>query len=431
MKSIKLKHHGHWLAFVLIFFGSQILHAQIPETLTLDFCHKRAVEVYPLVKQKALNDESSLVRMENLNKNYLPQLDLNGRASYQSEVTKVPISIPGMNIPSPDKDMYDLYLGLNQLIWDGGITKEQKNLEEADLKISQQQIEVELYQLKERVNGLFFKILLMKQNKDLLLTNRQSVTDKLTEMESGIRHGMVLSSNADVLRAQILLIDQNVSEIDTDLEAHFKMLGELLEMIIPPSTPLEMPNPPVFTDSYTNLRPEYELMNLQQNKMELSKNLVSSAYMPKFSGFGKLGYGKPGLNMLSTDFNPYYYVGVGLSWDIINWNKQKNQKKLLDLQQGIVETQKETFDKNVKIQVQDDLAQISKYSGLIDKDLEIIGLREKITKTSSSQLDNGTITTSQYLDELNRETQARMNLEMHRIQLSFAKVNYLKTIGKL
>ncbi|MCF8366287.1 MAG: TolC family protein [Bacteroidales bacterium] len=431
MKRIKLKHHRHWLALAIIFFGSQVLYAQAPETLTLDFCHKRAVEVYPLVKQKSLNDESSALRLENLDKNYLPQFELNGRASYQSEVTKVPINIPGMDIPSPDKDVYDLYLGLNQLIWDGGITKDQKNIEEADLKISQQKIEVELYRVKELVNALFFKILLMNQNKELLLTNRKSVNDKLTEMESGIRHGIVLSSNADVLRAQILLIDQNVAEIDTDREAHFRMLGELLELVIPPSAILLMPDPPVNTDFYLNLRPEYELLSLQQNKIELSKNLVSSAYMPKVSGFGKLGYGKPGLNMLSDNFNTYYHVGLGLSWDIMNWNKQKNQKKLLDLQLGIAETGKETFDKNVKIQVEDDLAQISKYSGLITKDEEIIVLRERITKTSSSQLDNGIITSSQYLDELNRETQARMNLEMHRIQLSFAKVNYLKTIGKL
>ena len=407
------------------------LQAQVPDTLTLDFCHQRAVAYYPLIKQKQLLAESSGLKNENADKNYLPQFDVNGRATYQSDVTKVPISFPGVSIPTPDKDVYDLYLGLNQLIWDGGITREQKNIENADLLVNQQQVEVELYKVKERVNGLFYKILLFKTNKEALLINRQNVVEKLKELTSGIENGMVLQSNGDVLQAQILQIDQSIIEIDAETGATYKMLGQMLEMDIPVSTVLLLPDPAIEVQSFINQRPEYLLLDLQKNKLEISKNLISANTLPKFSGFGKLGYGKPGLNMLSTDFDSYYMVGAGLSWDIINWNKPKNQKKLLDLQQGIVETQKEALDLNVKIQVQDDLAQIEKFNALIANDENLIILREKITKTASSQLDNGIITSTQYLDELNKATRARLDLETHRIQLSFAKINYLKTIGKL
>ena len=411
--------------------GINASYAQSAGPLSLDFCHQRVVKVYPIIKQKALYEESAGLNIENLDKNYLPQLEISGKASYQSDVTQLPISIPGIEIPVIDKDMYDLNLGLNQLIWDGGINKQQKLLEEANLQIWQQQVDVELYKVKERINGLFFKILLLQQNRDLLLSNKKVVADKIREMESGIRNGMVLSSKADVLRAQVLLINQHIAEIDTDVKAHYKMLGELLDMEIPVTTPLILPNPEIETTTFKNHRPEYELLSLNQNKLELSKNLVSATYTPKFSGFGKLGVGKPGLNMLNDGFDTYYYVGVGLSWDIVNWNKQKNQKKILDVKQGIIEAEKEAFDKNIKVLVEDDVAQISKYSAMIETDEAIISLREKITTTASSQLDNGTITSSQYLDELNRETSARMDLEMHRIQLSFAKINYLKTIGLL
>jgi outer membrane protein TolC len=407
------------------------VNAQTPEKLTLDFCHKRAVEVYPLVKQKILNQEAAGLRKKNADKNYLPQFDINGRATYQSEVTEVPISFPGVSIPTPDKDMYDLHLALNQLIWDGGITREQKKIEDADLLINQQQVEVELYKVKERVNGLFYKILLYQKSREALLTNRETVAGKLKDIESGIRNGMVLQSTADVLQAQILVIDQGLVEIDTDQGATLAMLGKLLDMPIPVSTVFVMPDPAIDTQNYDNTRPEYLLLNLQKSKLDISKNLISASYLPKFSGFGKLGYGKPGLNMLSTEFDSYYYVGVGLTWDILNWNKQNNQKKLLDVQQSIVETQKETFDKNTKIQVSDDLAQIEKYAQLISKDQEIIDLRKKITTTANSQLDNGIITSTQYLDELNRETTSMLDLELHRIRLSLAKINYLKTIGKL
>jgi len=192
-----------------------------------------------------------------------------------------------------------------------------------------------------------------------------------------------------------------------------------------------LPDPDIRNDAYQNNRPEYELLSMNQRKLELNKSQITSAYLPKVSGFGKLGYGKPGLNMLSNEFDSYYYLGLGLNWNIINWNKKKNQIKLLGVQQEIVETEKAAFDKTVKVQILDDRAQIMKYEKLISKDEEIILLRENISRSASSQLDNGVITSSQYLDELNRETRAKMSLEMHRIQQSLAKVNYLKTIGNL
>ncbi len=421
------------LAVAVIFSVALSLsvHGQLPDTLTLDFCHERAVEVWPLSIQKNLYEQASDMEMENISKNYLPRFDLNGRATYQSEVTKVEVNMPGVDIPSPDKDMYNLYLGLNQLIWDGGISRNQKILEQADLEISKQQVEVELYQVKSRVNGLFYKILLYRQSRDLLVVNRETVSEKLQELESAIRHGVMLQSDADAMQAQILEIDQKVAEIDSDLAAHYRMLGQMLEMDIPESTELLMPDPEVQTQSFVNLRPEYHLLEMQKNRLELSKELVSASYLPKFSGFGKLGYGKPGLNMLSDKFDTYYYLGVGLQWDILNWNKQKNQKKILDVQQEIIEAQRRAFDKNIDVQVTDDLAEIRKYEQLMEKDQQIIDLRERITKTASSKLDSGTITSSQYLDEVNRETRTRLDLEMHRIQLSLAKIDYLKTIGEL
>ncbi len=404
--------------------------AQHYDTLTLAFCRQRAVEVYPLVRQRQLNREVSSVKNQNTDKNYLPRFTVNAKATYQSDVPTVPLEVPGVTIVPPDKSVYDVQLQLDQLIWDGGMTREQKKLEQAELEINQQQIEVELYKVKERVNGLFYKILMYRKNREELEINRQKVAEKLKEIESGIKNGMLLQSDADVLQAQILEIDQGITQINSELSGTYAMLSELLQIQVDETAVLPLPDPVIDFSNFINLRPEYLLMNLQQNKLELSKKLIGSNYMPKFSGFAKLGYGKPGLNVLSSDFEPYYLLGVGLKWNIINWNKQKNQKKLLDFQKGIVDVQKEVFDKNLKIQLRDDMAQIDKYTKLIEKDREIIRLREKIAETASSQLTNGVITSTQYLEELNKTTKARLNMETHQIGLSLAKVNYLKTIGK-
>lgn len=427
-----MKKQGKFFLLMLLCIVAGGVSAQSqPDTLRIEEARRLAVQSWPLIRQQSLNQEATQLQIENLDKNYLPQLAANGRASYQSDVTKVPLEFPGMAIPSPDKDMYDFYLSLDQLIWDGGVTRQQKLLQQIDLDIAKQQIDVELYKVKEQVNGLYFKILLLQQSRQVLIINQQAVAERLTEIASGVAHGMVLPTNADVLQAQILQLDQNITEMDADLAANYNMLGELLQIPLNHNTVLLLPDPSVYTLSFQNQRPEYLLMGTQQNKLQQSRQLTSSAYMPKISATGRAGYGKPGLNMLSDEFDTYYLLGVGLRWDIINWNKKNNQLQLLAINSEIIQAQKEAFDRSTRIRVIDDIAQIEKYSSLIDKDEEIITLRRRITRAAASQLDNGSITSSAYLDELNRETRATMELELHRIQLSMAKVNYLKTIGAL
>lgn len=416
---------------VLLLLAKGAAAQHLPDTLPLEEARRLAVQAWPLMRQQALLKEIEQLQTENLNKNYFPQLAANARASFQSDVTKVPLEMPGVAIPSPDKDMYDFYLSLDQLIWDGGVTRQQKLLQQIDLEISQQQLEVEFYKIKEQVNGLYFKILLLQQSRQLLIINQQAVAEKFAEIASGVAHGMVLPTSADVLQAQILQLDQNIAEIDADLRANYSMLGELLQIPLDENTALLLPDPPIYTLSFQNQRPEYLLMGMQQNMLQQSRQLTTSAYMPKVIANARAGYGKPGLNMLNNEFDAYYLLGVGLRWDIINWNKKNNQLHLLEINSAIIQTQKEAFDRNTRVRVIDDIAQIEKYSSLMEKDEEIIILRQRITKAAASQLDNGSITSSAYLDELNRETLAAMELELHRIQLSMAKVNYLKTIGAL
>jgi len=44
-------------------------------------------------------------------------------------------------------------------------------------------------------------------------------------------------------------------------------------------------------------------------------------------------------------------------------------------------------------------------------------------------LDNGTITSSDHIIDLNGETQAQFSLHLHQIQLVMAKENYKTTLG--
>ena len=135
--------------------------------------------------------------------------------------------------------------------------------------------------------------------------------------------------------------------------------------------------------------------------------------------------------MLNVNFDDFYMIGARLSWKPWDWNLSRKQKEVLDIQNEIINSQKETFDKNVKIDLENKIAEIRKAEELISRDRELIELREKISKSVSSQLDNGVITSSQYLTEINAEASAKLDLESHKIQLVKAKLDYQAALGNL
>jgi outer membrane protein TolC len=412
--------------------------AQTPDTITLDHCQQQAAANYPSVRQIVLQDESFALKIKNLNKNYWPQVNVNGQLSYQSEVTVVDINIPenpyfsGEDLAPPpvSKDWYKLTLDINQVIYDGGMTSLNKTLEETNLLLDKQAVEVELQQLKEMVNDVYFNILLLQERKKLLEVVRDELQAKLVQVESGVRNGILTESDADVLKAEKIRISQQLIEMSTGIETGMTMLQELT--LIPISTLNHFPVPDIITDPsvYSNQRPEYELLALQQNRLSAMDGLAVSRLRPKLSGFGQLGYGRPGLNMLLNEFDPFYIFGARLTWNFWNWNQTKRERELLGLQKDIIETKKETFDKNLKVSSERYKGDIRKYEQLLQTDEEIIALRANVVRRASSQLDNGVITATDYMTEVNAETQARLDQETHRVMLVKAKVAYTTVLGK-
>ena len=423
----------------VIFFIHFGLFAQSYDTITLIDCYREAENNFPLMKQLDLYAQASDLRQKNLKTNHMPTLNINGQLSYQSDVTTVEMNIPPNPYfksediaPAPiSKDWYKLTFDINQTIYDGGVTSSKNDLETINLRVTQQQVNVELYKLKERINNIYFRILFLQKNRDLLRVIREDITNKLDKVRSAVNNGVLLESDAEILMVETIHIDQQLVEVNAGITSGIKVLEELTMMPIKDETVMMIPRLEVSAGPHDNQRPEYLMMALQQQQIDKLDQLTSTSRMPKMMGFGQLGYGRPGLNMLSNDIEGFYIFGAALSWNVWDWSKNRNERQILAIQHEVINTNKETFDKNLKTTLIAYFEEICKFEKLIEKDNIIIELRKKITNSSSSQLDNGVITSTDYLVHVNAEKQARLDKEQHIIQLSQAKVNYLTAQGKM
>ncbi len=405
--------------------------AQKTDTLNLLTCQQQAMENYPLIKQKDLLSSSEEMKIQNLNTSWFPQLTLNGQATYQSAVTQIPKINPLFSFPSMNKDQYKMTLDVNQTIWDGGLTSAQKKIEQSGLQADKLSVDVELAKIKERINLIFFNILLAQQNEKIVKNVQHDLQSKIKKIEAGIKDEVQLQSNADVLQAEYIKTEQQLIELANTKATAIKMLSAYLNRPLSTDEVFVIPETELPTAAYDNKRLEMELFDLQMNKLDVTKKLSTARIMPRFYAFGQGGYGRPGFNMLSNDFDFFYIFGAKLSWNISGFYQTGREKKIIDIQKNLLAVQKETFDKNLKISTEKDLGDITKYEQLIAKDAEIVKLRENITRSASVQLDNGVITATEYVTELDAGIQAKLNIELHKIQLQMAKLNYLNSLGKL
>ena len=435
MKRITAWFKIRYLFPVILFSAPGMSPAVAQDTITLDFCYQQVQKTYPLIRQAGLMDKSSDLRTKNLNKNYLPAFNVNGSASWQNEVTEVviplPSNLPTLQGPTIPKDQYKLTLDVSESIYDGNVTSYQKKLEKYNLNVDKKNVDASLYLLKDQVNQFYFSILLTQQNIKLLLETRKQLESKLNEVESAVKNGAMLKMNADLIRAEIIKLEQNIYELSMDRIAGIRMLSELVSFPMDENSSFKIPVIILPGMNFENKRIEFEIYSKQRERTNLLKNMVTTKWNPKLWAFGQFGLGRPGYNFLSSDIAPEVMLGAKLTWNPWNWNANRNEKKIYDIQGDILKNQQESFDKNIRVTTQRNVADITKLSELLIRDQELIDLRAGITKTASSQLTNGTITSSDYILRINDETQARMGLEIHKIQLVKAKISYLYNLGKL
>ncbi len=411
--------------FILILL---ITNAFSQERLNLEECQTLVRKNYPLGKKGALLVKQNNLDISVIKTAKLPKIEASAQATYQSDVIELPISIPNITIESPNNDQYKATLSVNQLIYNGGLINASTDVKKATLKTQQQQVEVSLYQLKKQVNQLYFSIVLLQEKRDLLIAKETLLTTKLKEVKAGVEYGVILPASDKIIEAELLKIKQQFTEIDQNKISLISTLSKLIGKEIPVTIFLETP---IILTTFDNEihRPELKLFQLQKQQIEASEKVILKKNSPKIFGFATGGYGNPGLNMLDNSFQPYYIVGAKLNWTVFDGKATKKQRESLRINKELIENQKEVFQLNTNIELEQQQIEISKISEFIQSDSTLINLREVILKSAEAQLKNGVITSSAYITELTNLHEAKNTLSTHKIELELAKANYKTTKG--
>jgi outer membrane protein TolC len=423
------------ILFLVLITGLSALEAQ--KVLTLKECYEKAYATAPVTAEKKAYADIWQLKDKNLSKGWLPSLDASGSFIYNSSVVDMTdvlgaIPIPGIAdlIKPLPNEQYKLTVDINQVIYDGGAIKGARALEKAELNINEKQTETDLYKLRGQINTYYFNIMLLDRQKELLQNYLEVIRKRISSLNSALSSGVILKTDLDVLASEKIKLEQQLNENGIRKASLLKILSGLTGSDIDSSAELVMPSTEEeLTDELS--RPELQIFDLRKEQLDASLQVIGSRRMPKAFGFATLGYGNPpGSNFFKDEFAPYYILGAGVKWNIFDWNKVKNEKQVLTLQQGIIDGRKDDMTSSLKRLLDAKSAEISSLETLLTTDRELIEIRKRITSAAESQYENGTITATEYLNEMNSERQALINHEIHKINLVMARVEYMNICGK-
>lgn len=408
-------------AALLLILPAVMMNAQ---ELTPEECCQQAQAHYPLIKRYGLIEKTKDYTISNADKRYLPQFSLSAKAGYQSDVTELPVDLPGIDIRGMRKDQYQAVLQLDQTVWDGGAIRAQKEIARTTAEADKQKLNVDMYTVNQRVNRLFFGILLLEGQLKQNCAMQEELERSYNNVNAYMKNGIANQADLDAVKVEQL---NNIRQRQA-LETSHRAYCEMLRIMIHRPTPLTsgmLKKPEVHTLLYIGetyppsliRRPELNQFAAQKQRLEACRKQLMTKMLPNLGVFLQGAYGNPGLNMLKNKFSAYYTAGIRLSWNFGNLYTHRNESRQLTLDGQEVDVQKETFLFNTRLEITPIHCEIKKLTEWMKNDDEIITLRSNIKKSALAKVANGTLTVTEMLREVTAENLAKQDKILHEIQL--------------
>lgn len=419
-----------YLFLALSFFLGVNLFAQV----TLEECITLAQDNYPLIKKYDLLNQTREVNLSDINKSWLPQINVYAQGTVQNETPSFPESLAGIisqsgtNVSGLNEWQYKIGADINQNVWDGGSSKVQREMERAEDMERQSALDVQLYAIRERVEELYFGVLLIEEQAEQtrnMLALLQSNLDKLRVM---LKNGVAMQSDVDMMEAQYLSTVQQLTYAESTSKSYRKIL-EIFTGKSLAGQKLMKPCAYIPQDMAPD-RPELKHFEAQLLVNEAREASITASVMPKIGLFAQAYYGYPGFDyfesMMNRNASFNILAGVKVSWNIGAFYTEKNDRRKLRLSSENIAVERDAFLFNTSMKTRSQLDHIDELKAVMKENGRIVELRTNVRKAAESQLDNGVIDTTDLLTKLTDEKQARLTASYHEIQLiqSIYKLKY-------
>lgn len=405
------------LTFIIIILAVSA-HAQ-----TLEECQQAAEKNYPVIKRYDLIGRTTELTVSNLQKEWLPRITASAQATYQNAVAAWPESIKsvyqrmGLDMKGLKKDQYKVGIDVQQTLYDGGVISSQKRIARQEGKLQEAQNDVNQYQLRQRVNEMYFSLLLLNEQirlnddvKALLLSSEK----KLAAMVKG---GTAATSDYENVMAERLAAEQQ----NSSLKAQQQMLQRLLSVFCGMEVNHLQKPKPVEVSTTTNNRPELSMFDSQIKLVEAKEKALNARLMPKLGLFAQGYYGYPGYNifedMMDRKWTLNGIVGIKMSWDLSAFYTHKNDRERLNMERKMAENAREVFLFNSRLDEIQHTEDVDRYQKMVQADEEIITLRTNVRKAAESKLAHGIIDVNSLLREINNENAAKAQQAIHEIDM--------------
>ena len=411
-------------AFVLmLYLGPGAMFAQ----QNLDSCQIKALKNYPLIQQYGLIEQSKELTLSNAKKAYLPQLDITLIGGIIEGMPS--FAPPGTESSSSTEANLISLVQFNQVIWDGGMTKASKSIIKASSEIEKADMEVNLYQIKDRVNNIYFGVLLINEQIDQLNLLKETLERNQKRVNNAIENGTAFKSDADELKVELINIQQKKAELEYNKQAYIKVLSAMIGEEIKEDEEFVRPILGATVEALSVNRPELLKFEQQRALIDAQAKLNKAMLFPKV---GLMGFGvflTPGVEFGTSNLTNVLVAGLSLSWNLGPVYKNGNNKKLSQISLQRIQNQEETFLFNTNIELSQTEMELKKYSKLIEQDRELVELKNSIKEAYIVKYDNGVATMSDMLDRINDENVAKQNMILHEIQYLMKAYQYLNKSG--
>ena len=405
------------ISFALIMMATAI------QAQTLEECQLAAEKNYPMIKQYDLISQTTQLTIKNIMKGWLPQIAIAAQATYQSDVTSWPESMKatfqqlGVNMKGLSKDQYKVGIDLQQTIYDGGTISNQRSIARQEEKVQKAQVETNLYQVRKRVNEMYFSLLLLNEQIKLNDDVKALLLSSEKKLASMLKGGTIATSDFENIRAERLSVEQQ----NESLKSQQQMLQHLLSTFCGIKVSNAQKPAPFETTISMNKRPEMLLFDNQLKLSSIKEKALNTQIRPKLGIFAQGFYGYPGFNMFEDMMNRKWSLngiaGIKLSWNIGALYSLKNDKAKLRLQREMTENAREIFLFNNQLEEIQQNENIKRYHTMKQADDEIIMLRTNIRKAAESKLSHGIIDINNLLREINNENAAKIQQTIHDIEM--------------